>query len=251
MGSSMTFDSTLRAETNEAKEIQKADFDLLDKINRNSREVDSLVKVIDAKLVSLTPISVTIDQDYTITSTDSVINVNTGTATITIPESLPMGHTVTIRKISSTAGTVTIASSGSDTITRASLTSVTLTSDGDFWSLQKASATRWDIVDGIESKINGVNASYRYAPGTAESYGELSITPSAPSTPTMAVYTYELPFDSLPRSALTNVVSSVVGTTILGTSTTNRGSTTSDIYLTATNTTSRTVSVRFDGRWYP
>jgi hypothetical protein len=81
----------------------------------------------------------------------TTVIVDATTATITIPDGVPVGGEVLVKKIASTQGTITIARTGSDVFTRASLTSVTLNADGDFWLMQKVSATRWDLIDGVES----------------------------------------------------------------------------------------------------
>ena len=96
----------------------------------------------------------------------SIVNVDAATATITIPEDVPVGGRIHVRKINSTQGTVAIERSGSDTITRAALTSVRLNADGDHWLLQKVSSTRWELVGGVESGSNGNGDYVRQADGT-------------------------------------------------------------------------------------
>jgi len=92
----------------------------------------------------------TVTGNHTVGS-EYVVNVNAGAATITMPSGLPVGTMKKIRKISNSPGTISIERSGSEVFTRASLTSVTLTSDGDFWTFEKVSSTRWELVDGVES----------------------------------------------------------------------------------------------------
>lgn len=75
--------------------------------------------------------------------------INTGTATITTPANLPGEWEV--QKISATAGTVTINAPAGATYTRAALSSVTLTSNGDRWRFKPITSTRIDLVDGYES----------------------------------------------------------------------------------------------------
>jgi hypothetical protein len=84
-------------------------------------------------------------------SQSEIVNVNAASATITISSGLAIGTQILIRKINAGAGTITIAGSGSEVFTRASFTSVTLTSDGDFWTLEKVSSTRWELTAGVES----------------------------------------------------------------------------------------------------
>ena len=90
----------------------------------------------------------------------SIVNVNAATATITIPEGVPVGGRIHVRKIHETQGTVSIERSGTDTITRAALESVSLNADGDNWLLEKVGATRWELIAGVES---GENSDYNYA----------------------------------------------------------------------------------------
>ena len=98
----------------------------------------------------------------------TTVIVDATTATITIPDGVPIGGEILVKKIDSTQGTITIARSGSDVFTRASLTSVTLNADGDFWLLQKVSATRWDLVDGVESGSNTNGIYKRSSDGSIE-----------------------------------------------------------------------------------
>ena len=101
----------------------------------------------------------TVTEDYTIESDISTVNVDAASATITLPAATLVGRRVTVRKISASAGTVTINRAGADTITRAALTAVTLTSNGDFWTLECVASGRWELVDGYET---GSNANGKY-----------------------------------------------------------------------------------------
>ena len=96
------------------------------------------------------------NSSYTISDQGiSVLEVNIGTSTITLPDLATWsGRTIIIRKINSTAGTITISRASSDTITRADLVSVTLTSEGDYWELYAAS-DQWEITSGIEREVSG------------------------------------------------------------------------------------------------
>ena len=96
----------------------------------------------------------------------TTVIVDATTATITIPDGVPIGGEILVKKIASAQGTITIARSGSDVFTRASLTSVTLNADGDFWLLQKVSATRWDLIDGVEIITSGIYHVLKYSNGT-------------------------------------------------------------------------------------
>jgi len=94
-----------------------------------------------------------------------VLEVNVGTCTVTLPSLATWGgRSIIIRKISSTAGTVTIARAGSDVITRADSTSITLTSEGDYWELF-AGSTIWDLSAGVEIITNAAGESIKTANG--------------------------------------------------------------------------------------
>ena len=99
-------------------------------------------------------------------SSTTTVNVDAATATITLPASVPIGGRVHVRKINATQGTVSIERSGSDTITRAALESVSLNADGDNWLLEKVSSTRWEPVAGVESGENSDGEYWLYADGT-------------------------------------------------------------------------------------
>lgn len=109
----------------------------------------------------------TVTGSHTVGS-EYVVNVNAGTATITIPELLPIGTRKLIRKISSTAGTITISRSGSDVFTKDSLTSVTIAKEGDFYILEKISATQWDVTGGwrLEGSTLSVSSNVSVGGGT-------------------------------------------------------------------------------------
>jgi hypothetical protein len=87
---------------------------------------------------------------------EETINFTSATGTVTIPSGLPIGTKKIIRKLNATQGIVTISCSG-ETFTASAISSVKLNSDGDYWLLEKVSATRWDLVDGMQkgSNING------------------------------------------------------------------------------------------------
>lgn len=118
----------------------------------------------------------TVSENTTATEEDMVINVNADTATITIPEGLDVGKRLLIRKIHETQGAVTLARSGSEVFTRAELEDVSLNADGDFWLIEKVSATRWDLVDGCQT---GTNASGKWVAlpnGELHLYSPINLT---------------------------------------------------------------------------
>ena len=100
----------------------------------------------------------------TMSAVGDVTNHNAATGTITIPSGLAIGTRRLIRKIHPTQGTVTINCSG-ETFTRANLASVELNADGDYWLLEKVSATRWELVDGWNTGENANGTWVRRANG--------------------------------------------------------------------------------------
>ena len=91
-------------------------------------------------------------------------NHDAATGTVTIPSGLEIGTRRLIRKIHPTQGTVTINCTG-ETFTRAELASVELNADGDYWLLEKVTATRWELVDGWNTGENGNGVWVRRANG--------------------------------------------------------------------------------------
>ena len=85
---------------------------------------------------------------YAVPPTDETINFNAASGVVYIPSGLPIGVKRLVRKIHAGEGQVDIEFTGGESVTREALTSVTLTSDGDFWLLEKVTATRWELVVG-------------------------------------------------------------------------------------------------------
>ena len=96
-----------------------------------------------------------------------VTNFDSATGTVIIPSGLEIGTRRLIRKIHPTQGTVTINCTG-ETFTRAGLTSVTLNADGDYWLIEKAAATRWELLDGRNTGENANGYYYQAANGVME-----------------------------------------------------------------------------------
>ena len=82
-----------------------------------------------------------------------VSNITSNTVTgFLIPKNKPIGYKVKVRKAHAGTAVITIAPEDTlEKITRAALASVTLTSDGDYWELEKVTATRWDLIAGQET----------------------------------------------------------------------------------------------------
>lgn len=126
--------------------------------------------------------------------TDTTITTATGTEVVNIPTGLPVGHEFTVRKVNATQGTVSINAQGSEKITPALLTTVTLNADGDFWLLEKVSATRWDLVDGCESGSNANGRYYKYANGNAEIQRDTSFLSAPASSSADFILDYPITF---------------------------------------------------------
>ena len=126
-----------------------------------------------------------------------VINYTSATGSVLIPSGLPVGTKKLIRKLNSSQGTVTITCTG-ETFTPSALASITLNSDGDFWLVEKVTATRWDLVDGKESGSNANGRYYKYSNGNAEVQRETAFL-TAPASGT-ADYTFDYPIKFLTLS---------------------------------------------------
>lgn len=86
-----------------------------------------------------------------------LVTVNSMTGTYTIPDSLSVGTIYEIRMLDAICGTVLIDINGtSEKFTKSLLNTISVTSDGDYWTLKKISSTRWDILEGRES-CSGIN----------------------------------------------------------------------------------------------
>lgn len=89
-----------------------------------------------------------------------VYEVNNGECTVTLPDLARwQGREITVWAITDATTGISIEAAGSDVITRADLTDVSLTSDGDFWVFF-AGSTRWELVDGYESGEDATNGDF-------------------------------------------------------------------------------------------
>ncbi len=79
---------------------------------------------------------------------EKTVNVDVGTATITVPE-LELGEMKVIRKISATVGTITINLPATHTFPNSS-SSITLTSQYEEVTIERVSATGWVEKDRVE-----------------------------------------------------------------------------------------------------
>jgi hypothetical protein len=69
----------------------------------------------------------------------------------TVPSNCGVGTRLLYRKVDASTNGVTINMPSGETVTRANLTVLTLTSKHDFWEIEKISNTVWVLRDGIES----------------------------------------------------------------------------------------------------
>ena len=94
---------------------------------------------------------ISVTGNYTTTTNDGSINVDAQTAEITIAPVYNVGKRLLIRKLHATTGDINILLSGSEVVTKASLTSLKLQTNGDFWLLEKVATNRWELLEGYES----------------------------------------------------------------------------------------------------
>lgn len=90
----------------------------------------------------------------------------TGASGVVIASGLPVGTKKLIRKINNTQGIVEISCNG-ETFTPSALSNIRLNKNGDFFLIEKATSTRWDLVDGKET-YDGAFSYIKRADGTAE-----------------------------------------------------------------------------------
>lgn len=115
------------------------------------------------------------------------VNFTSASGSVSLNDfNLQIGDRVLVRKLNTTQGTVTITCTG-HTFTRASLTSVTLNSDGDFWLMEKVSSTRLDLVDGQSTGTNSNGEWLRLASGYQKCTGYRPNVPSAGANVTASI----------------------------------------------------------------
>jgi len=89
--------------------------------------------------------------DYTISIEDDTVNYIEVSGTLTIDNDLfNIGKKLKVRKLNSSSGAVTI-NFINGTVTKSAKAAITLTSDGDFWMLEKVKSDRWELIAGYES----------------------------------------------------------------------------------------------------
>ena len=124
--------------------------------------------------------------------------VTTGASdeTITLPDlASSLGREIRIYKVDDGAGQVIIEAAGSDTITRAGLTQVTLTSEGDFWGL-RALTGKWELFEGVDSFESSTGKYKKFSDGRMDQ-SVYSSTQEIPITSEGALnYTYLVSFVS-------------------------------------------------------
>ena len=182
--------------------------------------------------------------------------VNNGECTVTLLDLARwQGREITVMAITDATTGISIEAAGSDLITRADLTEVTLTSDGDFWVFF-AGSTRWELIDGVESVDNSNGQGYRYKDGTQRCVGSLLESRSA-SGILQYVWTFPLEFadidiepwnnypvsvNATPATTVPNVISPAACTNITTTQV--------SIYLDRSTSTSTAFNLDANGRWY-
>ena len=183
-----------------------------------------------------------------------VLEVNVGTCTVTLPDLATWaGRKIVIRKISSTAGTVTIQRAGSNTITRADLTSVSLSDEDDFFEFF-AGSSRWVLTNGIYRGSDSNISSIAYYDGrlVSEVQDDISVLENTTYT-NGTLLTFPIQYSAVGVET-TDLLEGVYGN-VKGISTVVSLSTTT-IRLRALNTTAvntaGTAKARaiVSGRWY-
>lgn len=225
-------------------------------INSDIDNLQTAVTAINAEL-DLLNYAVRVDSSTTV-STQRYIYVSAAAATITLPSGAAIGRTVSVRKINSDeTTTVTIIRSGSDTFTKAALTTLSIYANGGFWTLEKTTSNRWDITEGYDGVSTSTGIWTRYPDGMQEALyihsASIAIdvtTSSVFRSAELGGYTWPVPFQAIkdckvshagPNSAL--VYQSMPTSTL----------TTCFLYLVRFATesaTTRTVTFSGIGRWY-
>ena len=177
-----------------------------------------------------------------------VTNFDSATGTVTIPSGLEIGTRRLIRKIHPTQGTVTINCTG-ETFTRAGLASVELNADGDYWLLEKVTANRWELVDGVESGENSNGEWTRYNNGSCE------LRISAPlDFSVIGRVVYQYPISTIPNSSRVSV--SYGGSSVQGNweayqgSAVMHGDTSMSIAVTVTMALLPLARILVSAKWY-
>ena len=116
------------------------------------------------------------------------VDATAGAVVKTVPSNCGVGTRLLYRKIDASANGVTINMPSGETITRANLAAVTLTSQDDEWELEKVTNTRWILKSGSESGYNTTQKWKRYYTGHQEITGTNTITTVASQTAYNAVY---------------------------------------------------------------
>lgn len=89
-------------------------------------------------------------------------NVDATSAAVvkTVPSNCKIGTRLLYRKVDSSTNLVTINMPSGETVSRASLTSLTLTSKHDWWEIEKITDTAWALCDGYESGSDVANSTF-------------------------------------------------------------------------------------------
>lgn len=98
--------------------------------------------------------------------TPNVTNItDNAVTTFVIPKDKQIGYRIKVRKAHAGTAVITIScETATEKFTPSLFSSLTLTSDGDYWELEKVTATRWDLVEGYEkgSNTNGKYTKYHH-----------------------------------------------------------------------------------------
>lgn len=139
--------------------------------------------------------------------TGNVVNFTSATGTVTIPDGLAIGTVYEVRKVNATQGAVNVNFSGLESITPASLTTITLNADGDFWRFRKTTATRWDLLDGHQTGSNSDGEWTLSANGNQ--ICRVVETDNFTGSAVAGIYAAIIPDHSWPRSFISNPTTSI------------------------------------------
>lgn len=226
---------------------------VLDRSNHTGTQAQSTIVGLPGDLAVRAPFSYSgKTANYTVVVADNGayigVSASGGARTIALPAaaSVPVGFHVTIKKVDTSANTVTLDPDASETIDgattkvlRLSQQAVTVANTGSAWLI---------IDEGVTSeKGSNANGDYvRYANGYMRAWGAITITPVA-NTITTGTATFPLVFAAAPKVGVTmNYGSNTQTACGFQTVTT----TTALIAVLRTNTSDMVCNWSADGAWY-
>lgn len=172
--------------------------------------------VVHASIIDGAGTSSLIVDSATTISSQTTINVSAASAIITVPAGLDIGRQITIRKINSTeSSVVTVQFTSTDTVTAAGLTSLTIYGNGSYWTIEKATNTRWELIAGTDTRTVTAGTYIKSHNGVMQQYG--SVTSGALSSTTNTnIGTYGWSFYSDAGTTITFPVAFTIAPAVTG-----------------------------------